>query len=109
MNAGELDQRLTFIIENGVDEDGYPLPGPTEYTKAWAKLKTLKGHTRYVAAQSQMEHNREFTIRFQSKLLDKNRPKNLYVYWHDEKHEIESIEDDDGKKTTMTVFCKAVT
>lgn len=109
MNPGELDQRLTFIIENGVDEDGYPVPGPIEYTKAWAKLKTLKGNTFYAAAQTNMEHNREFTIRYQSKLVDGVRPNELKVIWKGVAHEITSIENDDGQNVTMTIRCKAVT
>ena len=109
MNPGDLDQRLYFMIEGGVDDEGYPIPGPTEYTKAWGELKTLKGSTYYAAAQNNMEHNRDFTIRYQSKLLDENRPKNLYVVWRKQKHEIESIEDVDGQRVSMIVRCKAVT
>ena len=109
MNAGDLDQRLYFMQEGGTDEEGYPIRKPTEFTKAWGALKTLKGSTYFAAAQNNMQHVREFTIRFQTKLLDENRPKNLHVVWRNKKHEIESIEDEDGQKVKMIVRCKAVT
>lgn len=109
MNAGYLKQRLTFIINEGTDEQGYPIDEPIEYLKAWGSLKTLKGRTRFLAAQSQMEHNREFTIRYQKKLDDTNRPSNLKVKWKGKLHDIESIESDDGLNVTMTVVLKAVT
>lgn len=110
MNPGDLKQRLIFMIPaGGVSEDGYPILEPTEYTKAWGALKTLKGRTRFIAAQLQMEHMRQFTIRYQKKLENGIRPQNLEIYWKGEKHQIESIENDDGLNVTMTVFCKAVT
>lgn len=108
MNAGDLDQRLIFIVEEGLDEAGFSVPGPTEYCRAWGALKTITGHSFYAAAQSNMQHNREFTIRYQTKLADGIRPKNLYVMWRNMKHKIESIEDEDGQKVKMIVRCKAV-
>ena len=107
MNAGELNQRLMFQTPKP-KEGAYPVPGHDVYTKAWGKLKTLKGSTRFLAAQSQMEHNREFTIRYQSKLLDEVRPKELTVLWRNKEHEIESIEDIDGLRKEMLVVLKAV-
>ncbi|MGN8647888.1 phage head closure protein [Gracilibacillus sp. HCP3S3_G5_1] len=109
MNAGEQRHRLIFKEMDAVDDDGYPIPDGKIYTKAWGSLKTLKGTTRFLAAQSQMEHNREFTIRYQKKLLDEVRPKKLIVYWRNQKHEIESIEDVDGLRKEMLVVLKAVT
>jgi len=110
MNPGDFKQRLTFQIpKGGKDEDGYPIIEPIEYAKAWGSLKTLKGKTRFIAAQSQMEHMREFTIRYQRKLEDGERPKQLELVWKGKPHKIESIENDDGLNVTMTVFCKAVT
>lgn len=109
MNSGDYNQRLIFQQPaGGNDEDGFPITQPTLYTKAWAKLKTLKGNAFYAAAQSQLEHNREFTIRYQRKLLDAKRPKGLTVSWRDIDHAIESIEDDDGLRKTMTVRLRAV-
>ncbi|MET3507037.1 phage head closure protein [Halalkalibacter oceani] len=109
MNPGDLRQRLIFQIPSGAkDADGFPIREPQEYTKAWAELKTLKGRTFYTAAQNNMQHNREFTIRYQSKLADGARPKNLQVIWQGVAHTIESIEDDDGLKKSMTVIAKAV-
>lgn len=109
MNAGEFNQRLIF--QEPSQSGPYPKPDdePVVYTKAWAKLRTLKGSTRYAAAQAQMEHNREFTIRYQRKLLDEERPKNLKVLWRGKEHEIESIEDVDGLRKEMLVVLKAVT
>lgn len=109
INPGELKQRLTFQQPDGSqDDDGFPIKGPTTYTKAWAKLKTLKGRTFYAAAQTGMEHNREFTIRYQKVLADETRPKGLIVVWKGIEHEITSIENDDGLNTSMTVVVKAV-
>ncbi|MDY7044039.1 phage head closure protein [Virgibacillus sp. M23] len=109
INPGELRHRLIFQQPaGGTDEDGFPINEPTLYTKAWAKLKTLKGNAFYTAAQSQMEHNRQFTIRYQRKLEDNQRPKGLTVLWRNVEHEIESIEDDDGLRISMTVVLKAV-
>lgn len=108
INPGDFDQRLIFQTQDGVDEDGYPVSGPVVYTKAWGSLKTLKGKTFYAAAQNNMQHNREFTIRYQRKLEDSQRPKGLQVRWKGIVHDIESIENDDGQNVTMTVMCKAV-
>jgi len=109
VNPGELKQRLIFQQPpGGTDSDGFPINEPTEYTRAWASLKTLKGSTFYAAAQTNMEHNRDFTIRYQRKLEDDVRPKGLIVVWKNIKHEIVSIENDDGLNVTMTVVCKAV-
>ena len=110
MNAGEFRHRITFQMPaNGEDDYGYPILEPQTYAKAWAKLNTLKGNTRFIAAQSQMQHHREFVIRYQKKLEDDVRPKNLELVYKGKRHEIESIENDDGLNVTMTVFCKAVT
>lgn len=110
MNPGDLKHRLIFQLPtDGVDEDGYPILEPTVYTRAWGKLKTLKGHTKFVAAQSQMQHHREFTIRYQPILEDHQRPKELKLLWKGQKHTIESIENDDGLNKTMTVLARAVT
>ncbi|NIK10922.1 phage head closure protein [Alkalibacillus almallahensis] len=108
MNPGELKQRLTFMQKDATDENGYPLPEPTEYAKAWGKLSTLKGDRFYEAARNNMEHNREFHIRYQKKLSDEERPIELVVYWRNKEHEIISIEDDDGLMETMTVVLRAV-
>jgi len=110
MNAGDLKQRLTFQIPAGEkDEDGYPIIDPELYTKAWAELKTQKGNTRFIAAQTEMQHQREFTIRYRNKLDDAERPKKLELVWKGKRHKIESIENDDGLNETMTIYCEAVT
>lgn len=114
INPGDFNQRLIFQIPAGeTDEEGYPIINPVEYTKAWASLKTLKGNTFYSAAQNNMQHIREFKIRYQRKLDDGFRPKRLQVNWKkngkDIIHDIESIENEDGLNITMTVRCKAVT
>jgi len=109
MNPGTLNQRLTFQQPaGGTDADGFPINQPTDYTQAWAKLKTLKGNSFYAAAQTNMEHNREFIIRYQRRLDDDVRPKGLTVMWRNIEHEIISIENDDGLNVTMTVVTKAV-
>lgn len=109
MNAGDLRQRLIFQQpDGGVDEDGFPIVGPTIYGKARARLKTLRGRTFIAAASTNMEHNREFTIRYQEKLMDGIRPKGILVIWKGIKHEITSIENDDGLNVSMTVVAVAV-
>src|SRR5690625_8053965 len=108
MNPGDLKHRLIFQLPTeGVDEDGYPILEPTVYTRAWGKLKTLKGHTKYVAAQSQLQHHREFTIRYQPILEDDQRLKELELTCKGQNHTIESIENDDGLKKTMTEIARA--
>lgn len=108
MNPGDKKQRLTFKIPT--EQTGpYPTPGYEVYTKAWGSLRTLKGSTRFQAAQSQMEHNREFTIPHQKKLLAEVRPTNMKVFWRKVEHDIESIEDVDGLRVEMLVILKAVT
>lgn len=109
MNSGYLNQPIIFqYIPEGTDEEGYPYTEPVTYLKTWASLKTLRGRSRYIAAQTQMENNRDFTIRYNKKLDDNVRPKNLQLLWKGSLHEIESIENDDGQNITMTVICKAV-
>lgn len=111
MNPGDLKQIILFHLpDNEKDDEGFRIenPKPIIYTKARAKLKTLKGKTFYAAAQHNMEHNREFTIRFQKILEDGIRPKSLTVQWKGINHEIVSIENDNGLNKTMTVVVKAV-
>lgn len=108
MNAGDLRQRLIFQTPKP-KENGYPVPGHDVYVKTWGSLKTLKGSSRYAAAQAQMEHNRQFTIRYNPKLTMEELPKQLTVLWRGKEHEIESIEDVDGLKKEMLVVLKAVT
>lgn len=108
MNPGDLDQRLFFTQPLEKGENGFPVPGSETYAKAWGALKTLRGRTFYSAAQTNREHNREFTIRYQKRLMDGVRPKHVKVKWRGVEHEIESIENDDGQNVSMTVHCKAV-
>lgn len=109
MNPGALDQKLVFQLPAGaVDEDGFPIDSPSTYTTAWGALKTLKGKAFYAAAQVNMQHNRVFTIRYQRKLMDGVRPKNLTVLWKGINHDIVSIENDDGQNVSMTVILKVV-
>lgn len=109
MNPGDLKQRLIFEQPDGsVDDDGFPIDGPTVYGKARAKLKTLRGRTFYAAASTNMEHNRVFTIRYQTKLMDGIRPKGILLDWKGIKHDITSIENDDGLNVSMTVVAVAV-
>ncbi len=109
MNPGKLRQRLIFQKPSeGKTVNGFPTGSPTIYLTANAALKTLKGSTFYAAASSNMESNRQFTIRYRKELMDGVRPKGLEVLWRDIVHEIASIENDDGLNKTMTVFLKAV-
>lgn len=109
INPGDLKHRLIFNEPaGGTDDEGFPITEPIEYTKAWASLKTLKGRSFYAAATSNNENMRDFLIRYQSKLSDERRPNNLFVVWRGKEHSIESIEDDDGLKTTMSVRLKVV-
>ncbi|WP_245835691.1 phage head closure protein [Virgibacillus ndiopensis] len=109
INPGELKQRLTFQQPaGGQNENGFPINEPIFYCNAWAKLKTLKGNSFYAAASENLEHNREFTIRYQQKLDDGVRPEKLELVWKGKTHQIESIENDDGLNTTMTVYARAV-
>lgn len=107
-NPGEFRQRIKFQSPPGIDEEGFPLKNPTVYLEVWAKLKTLRGYSFYAAAQNNMEHNREFTIRYRKELDDVVRPPELKVVWNNTEHEIVSIENDNGLNETMTVIVKAV-
>ncbi|WP_078428768.1 phage head closure protein [Alkalihalobacterium alkalinitrilicum] len=109
MNTKKAKQRIKFQRPAGsLDDDGFPIKQPTEYVTVWAELKTLKGRTFYAAAQNNMQHNREFKIRYNRKLDDRERPKGLIVIWKEVEHDIVSIENDDGLNKTMTVVVKAV-
>ncbi|WP_244856737.1 phage head closure protein [Oceanobacillus sp. J11TS1] len=92
----------------GTDDEGFPITESIEYTRAWASLKTLKGRSFYAAATSNNENMRDFQIRYQPKLSDEKRPNNLIVTWRGKEHSIESIEDDDGLKKTMSVRLKVI-
>ena len=109
MNPGDLDQKLVFQSPSGgTDDDGFPISEPSTYTTAWGSLKTLNGKSFYAAAQVNMQNNRVFTIRYQKSLMENVRPNNLQVLWRGISHDIESIENDDGKNDSMTVILKAV-
>lgn len=109
MNPGDLKHRITFVEPpGGTDEQGFPITEPVPYLTVWAALRTLKGRTFYKAAQINMEHNREFIIRYNRKLDEDIRPNKLQVVWNGVTHDIVSIENDDGLNKTMTVICKAV-
>lgn len=110
INPGEFRQKLLFQLPaGGKDDDGFPINEPVSYVTVRAKLKTLRGKTFYEAAKTNMRHNREFTFRYHSKLVDDVRPKHLEVMWKGTKHEIVSIENDDGLNITMTAYLRAVT
>lgn len=109
MNPGDLKQRLIFTKPSGgVNENGFPIKEPSEYSKARGALKTLRGNTFYTAAQNNMEHNREFTIRYNKKLTDEVRPKGMQLIWKGATHEIVSIENDDGLNVSMTVIARLI-
>lgn len=109
LNAGDLRQTLLFQYEDdGQDEEGYPSTVLIDYITTKAKLRTLKGRTFYAAAQENMENSREFTIRYRKALDEEVRPNGLFAVWKDKRHEIYSIENDDGLNATMTVFLKVV-
>ena len=109
LNAGDMRQTLIFQYEGeGQDEEGYPSTVAIDYISTKAKLRTLKGRTFYAAAQENMENSREFTIRYRKALDENSRPSGLFAVWNDKRHEIVSIENDDGLNATMTVFLKVV-
>lgn len=101
MNPGELKQVIFFMlpVRNA---------SPVEYTRSRGKLRTLKGKLLTEAFQNNTEHNREFTIRYQKNLSDSERPSSLYLVWKNIKHDIISIENDDGLNKTMTIVARAV-
>jgi SPP1 family predicted phage head-tail adaptor len=109
MNPGDLDQKLIFEIPiGGKDADGFPILEPSTYTTAWGALKTLKGSSFFSSARENLQNNRVFTIRYQKRLMEDVRPKGMKVLWRGIPHDIESIDNDDGKNFTMTVVLKAV-
>lgn len=109
MNPGALDQKLIFEIPRGdKDDDGFPILEPSTYTTAWGSLKTLKGSSFFSSGRDNLQNNRVFTIRYQRRLMGDVRPNGLKVMWRNISHDIESIENDDGKNFTMTVILKAV-
>ncbi|MCR6111757.1 phage head closure protein [Bacillus sp. A301a_S52] len=110
MDPRKAKHRITFLTANdATDGDGFNIHDPKPYVTVWAELRTLKGRTFYSAAQNNMQHNREFILRYHQALNERNRPRKLTLLWQGIEHEIESIEDDDGLRKTMTVVAKAVT
>lgn len=108
MNQGRAKNRITFKTPSeGKDSDGFPIVDPVHYVTVFAELNTLKGRSFYAAAAEQKEFNREFSIRYQKKLDEKNRPENLIMFWNGLQHDF-ILENDDGLNVTMTVFAKAV-
>lgn len=109
MNTRKARQRIAFKRPiGGTDKDGFREKNYENYLTVYAELKTLKGRTFYAAAQNNMEHNREFKIRYTPLLSDAERPKGLVVFWNEIEHQIVSIENDDGLNRFMTVVVKAV-
>jgi SPP1 family predicted phage head-tail adaptor len=108
-HSGLYRHRISFQTPSTEkDSAGFPVNEPVNYLTTWAKLKTLKGGAFYAAAQNNMQHNREFTIRYRKELDDELRPVELKVIWKNIEHEIVSIENDNGLNETMTVIVKAV-
>lgn len=102
--ASKMDQRITFLNPpGGVNENGYPIKVWTEHITVWASLKTLKGRSFYAAAGTNLENNRMFEIRYRANVDDKMR-----IKWRGVEHEIISLEDDDGQRKKIIVYCKAV-
>src|SRR5690625_1902097 len=104
MNPAKLDQRITFLNPpGGVSDSGFISDEWTEHKTIWAALKTLKGRSFYAAANTNLENNRMFEIRYREDINDRMR-----IRWRGVDHDIISLEDDNGQKRTMTIYCKAV-
>ena len=104
MNPGNLDQRITFLKPpGGVSDSGFVNDEWTEHITVWAALKTLKGRLFYEAAGTNLENNRMFQIRYRKDVSD-----NMRIRWRGVDHTIINMEDDDGKKKTITIYCRAV-
>lgn len=109
LNNGDLRETLKFQYEGeGTDDEGFPSTVVIDYLSSRAKLKTLKGRLFYEAAKENLQNSREFTIRYRKELDDESRPYNLFALWKGKKHTIHSIENDDGRNETMTVYLRAV-
>lgn len=104
MNPAKLDQRITFLNPPGaVTDSGFVSDDWTDYITVWASLKTLKGRSFYEAAGTNLENNRMFQMRYRPDVNDQMR-----IRWRGLDHSIISLEDDDGQKKTITIYCKAV-
>lgn len=102
--ASDMDQRITFLNPpGGQDEDGYPINEWMDHITVWASLKTLKGRSFYAAAGTNLQNNRMFEIRYRKNVDDSMR-----VKWRGVDHSIISLEDDDGQKKSMIIYCKVV-
>jgi SPP1 family predicted phage head-tail adaptor len=67
MNTGELNKRITFIIENedSQDEEGFPVKGEKQEKKIWAKVFDTTG-TKLLKSNSDFSKKvTHFIIRYQ--------------------------------------------
>lgn len=98
-----MRHRITFLVEGGKNERGFRTNEWIKHDTVWAALKTLKGRAFYEAAKTNMQHNREFTIRYRQDIHGDMR-----ILWNGQIHEITSIDNDDGLNHTMTIFARVV-
>jgi SPP1 family predicted phage head-tail adaptor len=110
VNPGEYDQRIAFTETGYVkDDDGFSVEEEVEFTKAWAKLVTLKDRSFYGAAQTNSENNLQFGIRYRKDIAKRDQQgKRTGIRWRNIDYEIVSLVDDNGQKKTMTIVVKAV-
>lgn len=87
--------------EEGKDDDGYPIIGWQEHTKAWASIKTMKGYEYFAAAQSNVVGVKRFVIRYTPGIRSDHE-----IKYNGNRYKIESIVNDDEENKTITIITK---
>lgn len=65
INAGKYNRLITiFKVEQGTDEDGFPIDNETAVLQTYADVKTLRGYTLIVNDSDFEKAYTNFTIRY---------------------------------------------
>lgn len=106
MNVGELRHKI--IIQqriNNKDENGRPITSYTDFATVWAAKRGLSGREYYAAAAIQSEMDVVYTIRYDSKTSCVTTGMRII---DDEKYDIKSIVDKDGKRTWLEIRARRI-
>ncbi|ABS41407.1 phage head closure protein [Clostridium botulinum] len=104
MDPGKLNKRIKFIIiENGTDDEGYPIKGEKTIRECWASVRGLRGREFYNAAAVQSEQDKIFNCRY-FKGLDTS----LQIKYKNKFYDITSINDLNERHVEYEIHAKEV-
>ncbi|MBN3405734.1 head-tail adaptor protein [Clostridium botulinum] len=104
MDPGKLNKKIKFVVmEDGTDDDGYPIKDEKLIRDCWASVRGLKGRTFYAAAQTQSENNKIFKCRYFKGLTE-----DMLIKYDKKLYTIESINDIEERHIEYEIHASVV-